>query len=142
MNLVKDILGAKDRELWSVKPDDTIFDAIKVMADKGISAVLVMDGDKLAGIVTERDYARKVVLEGKSSRESAVNEVMTSKILCVAPDQTIDQCMALMTEKRIRHLPVLEGGSVVGIVSIGDLVKAVMSDQKELIDQLKHYIAG
>ena len=90
MNLVKDILGAKDRELWSVKPDDTIFDAIKVMADKGISAVLVMDGDKLAGIVTERDYARKVVLEGKSSRESAVNEVMTSKILCVAPDQTID----------------------------------------------------
>ncbi len=142
MNLVKDILGAKDRELWSVKPDDTIFDAIKVMADKGISAVLVMDGDKLAGIVTERDYARKVVLEGKSSRESAVNEVMTSKILCVAPDQTIDQCMALMTEKRIRHLPVLEDGSVVGIVSIGDLVKAVMSDQKELIDQLKHYIAG
>jgi len=113
-----------------------------MMADKGIGALLVMDGDKLVGIVTERDYARKVVLEGKSSREAAISEVMTTKILCVTPERTIDECMALMTDKRIRHLPVLEHKQVVGFVSIGDLVKAVISEQKILIDQLQHYISG
>ena len=142
MSSVKDILESKDREIWSIKPADTIFDAIKVMADKGISALLVMEGDKLAGIVTERDYARKVVLEGKSSRNSTVDEVMTSRVICVGPDQMIDECMALMTEKRVRHLPVVEDEKVVGVISIGDLVKAVISEQKILIDQLKHYISG
>ena len=142
MQSVKDILKSKGSEVWSVSPDDTVFDAIKMMADKGIGALLVMDGDKLVGIVTERDYARKVVLEGKSSREAAINEVMTTKILCVTPERTIDECMALMTDKRIRHLPVLEHKQVVGFVSIGDLVKAVISEQKILIDQLQHYISG
>lgn len=142
MRTVKDILNSKGSEVWSVGPDNTVFDAIKFMADKSIGALLVMDGEKLVGIVTERDYARKVVLEGKSSREAAINEVMTTKILCVSPERTIDECMALMTDKRIRHLPVLDHKQVVGFVSIGDLVKAVMSEQKVLIDQLQHYISG
>jgi CBS domain-containing protein len=142
MQSVKDILNSKGSEVWSVKPDDTVFNAIKMMADKGIGALLVMDGDKLVGIVTERDYARKVVLEGKSAREAAISEDMTTKILCVTPERTIDECMALMTDKRIRHLPVLEHKQVVGFVSIGDLVKAVISEQKILIDQLQHYISG
>jgi CBS domain-containing protein len=142
MQSVKDILNSKGSEVWSVKPDDTVFNAIKMMADKGIGALLVMDEDKLVGIVTERDYARKVVLEGKSSREAAISEVMTTKVLCVTPERTIDECMALMTDKRIRHLPVLEHKQVVGFVSIGDLVKAVISEQKILIDQLQHYISG
>jgi len=142
MRSVQDILDSKGSDVWSVKPDDIIFDAIKLMADKGIGALLVMEDDKLVGIVTERDYARKVVLEGKSSREARIHEVMTSKILCVSPERTIDECMALMTDKRIRHLPVLDHKQVVGFVSIGDLVKAVISEQKILIDQLQNYISG
>jgi IMP dehydrogenase len=112
------------------------------MADKGIGALLVMNGDKLVGIVTERDYARKVILEGKSSKDSTVKEVMTTKVLCVSPERTVDECMALMTDKRARHLPVLDHKHVVGVVSIGDLVKAVISEQQVLIDQLQHYISG
>ncbi len=142
MQTVEDILNSKGSEVWSVKPDDIIFDAIKLMADKGIGALLVMEDDKLVGIVTERDYARKVVLEGKSSREAHIHEVMTTKVLCVSPERTIDECMALMTDKRIRHLPVIDHKQVVGFVSIGDLVKAVISEQKVLIDQLQHYISG
>ncbi len=142
MRSVQDILNTKGTDVWSVKPDDIIFDAIKLMADKGIGALLVMEEDKLVGIVTERDYARKVVLEGKSSREASIHEVMTKKVLCVSPERTIDECMALMTDKRIRHLPVVEHKQVVGFLSIGDLVKAVISEQKILIDQLQHYISG
>ena len=142
MRSVQDILNTKGTDVWSVKPDDIIFDAIKLMADKGIGALLVMEEDKLVGIVTERDYARKVVLEGKSSREASIHEVMTKKVLCVSPERTIDECMALMTDKRIRHLPVVEHKQVVGFLLIGDLVKAVISEQKILIDQLQHYISG
>jgi CBS domain-containing protein len=142
MRSVQDILNTKGTDVWSVKPDDIIFDAIKLMADKGIGALLVMEEDKLVGIVTERDYARKVVLEGKSSREASIHEVMTKRVLCVSPERTIDECMALMTDKRIRHLPVVEHKQVVGFLSIGDLVKAVISEQKILIDQLQHYISG
>ena len=142
MQSVQDILNSKGSDVWSIKPDDIIFNAIKLMADKGIGALLVMEDDKLVGIVTERDYARKVVLEGKSSREACIHEVMTTKVLCVTPERTIDECMALMTDKRIRHLPVLDHKKVVGFVSIGDLVKAVISEQKILIDQLQHYISG
>ena len=142
MRSVQDILNTKGADVWSVKPDDIIFDAIKLMADKGIGALLVMEEDKLVGIVTERDYARKVVLEGKSSREASIHEVMTKRVLCVSPERTIDECMALMTDKRIRHLPVVEHKQVVGFLSIGDLVKAVISEQKILIDQLQHYISG
>jgi CBS domain-containing protein len=142
MKLVKHILNSKGHEILSVKPNDTVFDAIKLMADKSIGSLLVMNGDKLVGIVTERDYARKVILEGKSSRGSSVKEVMNSKVFCVSPDQTVDECMALMTDKRIRHLPVLDHKQVVGIVSIGDLVNAVISEQQILIDHLEHYIQG
>jgi CBS domain-containing protein len=142
MRLVSDILNSKGNDVWAVRPDDSIFDSLQTMADKGIGAVLVMDGDKLVGIVTERDYARKVILEGKSSKTSSVSEVMTRKVLCVNPDRTIDECMALMTDKRARHLPVLDHKRVIGVVSIGDLVKAVISEQQVIIDQLQHYISG
>ncbi len=142
MKLVSDILNSKGHEIWAVKPDDTVFDSLQLMADKGIGALLVMNGDKLVGIVTERDYARKVILEGKSSKDSTVKEVMTTKVLCVSPERTVDECMALMTDKRARHLPVLDHKHVVGVVSIGDLVKAVISEQQVLIDQLQHYISG
>lgn len=142
MKSVKDILNSKGREIWSVKPGDTVFDAIKLMAERGVGAVLVMDADKLLGIVTERDYARKVILEGKSSRGTSVEAIMTKQVLYVPPERTVDECMALITESRIRHLPVLDNERVVGVVSIGDLVKAVISEQQIMIDQLQHYIAG
>jgi CBS domain-containing protein len=112
------------------------------MAEKEIGALLVMDGDKLVGIVTERDYARKVILEGKSSKTTSVAEIMTRKVLCVAPQRTVEECMALMTDKRARHLPVVESKRVIGVLSIGDLVKAMLSEQQMLIDQLQHYISG
>ncbi len=142
MKSVKDVLKSKGNDVWAVKPDDTVFDTLKLMAEKEIGALLVMEGDKLVGIVTERDYARKVILEGKSSQTSSVAEVMTKKVLCVTPTQTIDECMALMTDKRARHLPVLDHKHVVGVISIGDLVKATIYEQKVLIDQLQNYISG
>lgn len=142
MKTVKDILDSKGHEIWAVRPDDTVFDAVKQMADREVGSLLVMDGDKLVGIVTERDYARKIILEGKSSKNSLVNEVMTRKVLCATPERTVDECMALMTDKRSRHLPVVDHKRVVGVVSIGDLVKATINEQKVLIDQLQHYIAG
>jgi len=142
MKLVSDILDTKGRDVWAVGPDDTVFDSLKLMADRRVGALLVMDDDRLIGIVTERDYARKIILEGKSSKSAKVAEIMTTRVLCVGPERTADECMALMTEKRTRHLPVLEHKKVVGIISIGDLVKAVISDQKVLIDQLQQYITG
>ena len=142
MKLVSDILNSKGHEIFAVKPDDTVFDSLQLMADKGIGALLVMNGDKLVGIVTERDYARKIILEGKSSKDSTVKEIMTTKVLCVSPERTVDECMALMTDKRARHLPVLDHKHVVGVVSIGDLVKTLISEQQILIDQLQHYISG
>ncbi len=142
MKSVHDILKDKGHDVWSVNPDDTIFDSLKVMADKEVGALLVMDGDKLVGIVTERDYARKVILEGKSSQSSSVSEIMTGQVLCVNPQQTIDECMALMTDKRARHLPVVDNKQVVGIVSIGDLVKATINEQQVIIEHLQHYISG
>ena len=142
MKTVADILKTRGSEIYSAAPDDSIFDAIKMMADKGVGSVIVMDGDKLVGIMTERDYARKVILEGKSSRNSSVREVMTTQVLCVSPERTVDECMALMTDKRARHLPVLDHKRVVGVISIGDLVKAVISEQQILIDQLQNYISG
>ena len=142
MKLVSDILKSKGHEIWSVKPSDTVFESLQLMADKEIGSLLVMDGNKLVGIVTERDYARKVILEGKSSKSSFVKEVMTKSVLCVTPERTIEECMALMTDKRARHLPVVDHKQVVGVVSIGDLVKAMLSEQQVLIDQLQHYISG
>ncbi len=142
MKSVHDILKHKGNEVWSVSPEDTIFDSLKVMAEKEVGALLVLNGDKLVGIVTERDYARRVILEGKSSQGSSVSEIMTSQVLCVSPKQTVDECMALMTDKRARHLPVLDDDKVVGIVSIGDLVKATIDEQQVLIDHLQNYISG
>ena len=142
MKTVDQILKAKGHDVWSVDPRDTVFDSLRSMSDKGVGSMLVMDGDKLVGIVTERDYARKVILEGKSSKDTAVSEIMSGKVLCVSPDRTVDECMALMTDKRARHLPVVDHKRVVGVVSIGDLVKAMISEQQILIDQLQHYISG
>ena len=139
---VRDILRVKGGHVWTVAPDDTVFDALKLMADKNIGSVLVMDGEKLAGILSERDYARKVVLHGKTSRHLPVREIMTGDVQTISPDENIDRCMALMTAKHIRHLPVVEDGRVVGLISIGDVVKAVIEDQAFLLDQMEAYIAG
>jgi len=128
--------------IHTIGKTDSVYDAIKLMAEKGIGALLVMDGDSIAGIVTERDYARKIVLQDRSSKATRVEEIMTSRVRYVEPSQSIDECMALMTEHRMRHLPVLEDGKLVGLVSIGDLVKSVIADQQFTISQLEHYIHG
>jgi CBS domain-containing protein len=142
MKIVSDILRSKGNDVWAVKSDDTVFESLQLMAEKEVGALLVMDEDRLVGIVTERDYARKVILEGKSSKDSSVAEVMTKRVLCVEPERTVDECMALMTDKRARHLPVVENKQVIGVVSIGDLVAAMINEQQVLIKQLQHYISG
>lgn len=142
MRLVQDILQEKGSDVYSVGPDATIFDAVQQMADKGVGAMLVMENSKPVGIVTERDYARKVALEGRSSRQALVREIMSTRVLCVNPQRTIEDCMALMTDKRARHLPVVDHKNVIGVISIGDLVKAVIAEQKFVIDQLHDYITG
>jgi CBS domain-containing protein len=140
MKTVEQLLESKRHNLVSVAPGTTVLDALKVMAEKEIGAVVVLDGAQLAGIFSERDYARKVVLQGKSSKETPVREVMTERVVCVRPEQTIEDCMGLMTDKRIRHLPVLGNGSVVGVVSIGDVVKEMLSEKEFVIKQLESYI--
>jgi CBS domain-containing protein len=142
MHTVKDILAAKGNAVWSVKPADTVLHALGVMAEHDVGAVLVLDGEHLAGIFSERDYARKVVLAGRSSKESQVKEIMTSHVVCVTPQRSIDECMAVMTEKRLRHLPVVDHKRVIGVISIGDLVKARIADQEFTISQLQSYITG
>lgn len=142
MKLVKHILDSKGHDVLSIAPTASVYEAIELMGEKGIGALIVLDGDALAGIVTERDYARKVILKGRGSQETAVKDIMTTGVFTTSPDQTVDSCMNLMTDKRIRHLPVVEGDTVTGMVSIGDLVKAIIADQKEEIEQLEHYITG
>ncbi len=142
MTLVNQVLKKKGRDVWSVRPDDTVFEAVKMMAEKGVGALLVMDGERLVGIISERDYARKIILEGKASRDTPVADIMTRQVLCVSPERTVDECMALMSDKRARHLPVVEDKHVVGVLSIGDLVKVTIDDQQVMIDQLKQYISG
>lgn len=142
MRLVQDILKEKGHDVYSIGPDDTIFHAVQQMADKRVGALLVMENSKPIGIVTERDYARKVALEGRSSRDSLVREIMSTRVLCVNPERTIEDCMALMTDKRARHLPVVDHKHVIGVISIGDLVKAMIAEQKFVIDQLHDYITG
>lgn len=144
MKTVKQILQSKTRGIGvlSISPDATVYDALKLMAEKEVGALLVMEADKLVGIISERDYARKVILHGKSSKEIHVSDIMTSKIVYVSTAQTVDECMALMTDKRIRHLPVYEGKQLVGVVSIGDLVKEAISEREYIIKQLEHYIMG
>ena len=142
MKTVKQLLQAKVADIWTIMPDAKVYDALALMADKNIGALLVVDAGRLVGIFSERDYARKVVLHGKSSRETPVREIMTTRVVYVRPEQTIEDCMALMTDKRIRHLPVIDGERVMGVISIGDVVKAVISEQEFMIEQLANYIAG
>ncbi len=126
----------------AITPTASVFEAVKLMADKNIGALLVTEGAKVVGIITERDYARKIALMSRSSKETSVREIMTSAVMYVSPDQTSEQCMVLMTENRLRHLPVMDGGKLLGIISIGDLVKDIISEQKFIIQQLEHYITG
>ena len=142
MSLVSDILNWKGDEVCTVTPDTSVLATLELMAAKEIGAVVVLDDGRLAGIFTERDYARKVVLAGRSSKDAAVRDVMTTQVVCVAPERSADECLALMTDKRMRHLPVLQAKRLVGIVSIGDLVKAKIADQEHTIEQLQSYIAG
>lgn len=143
MKTVNELLKAKpDRAVHAISPAAPVLDAIKLMAEKRIGALLAMEGERVVGIVTERDYARKVVLKGRSSKETPVRDIMTSAVMYVRPDQSSEECMVLMTEKRLRHLPVMDGDRLVGLVSIGDLVKEVISEQKFLIEQLQQYISG
>lgn len=142
MRTVRQLLAAKTPEIFAIGPDAAVIDAIRLMADKRIGAVLVMEGNRLVGILSERDYARKVVLEGRSSRDTPVRDIMTANVIGVRPDDTTDACMQIVTDQRIRHLPVREGDEVVGVVSIGDLVKAVIEDQQLELDQLQRYIAS
>jgi CBS domain-containing protein len=140
MNFVAEILKAKGRDVWTVSSDSTVYDALQEMADKNVGALLVVEDDKLVGFFSERDYARKVILHGKASKDTLVKEIMSTEMFWVRPDQTVAVCMELMTNKRIRHLPVLDEGRLVGVISIGDVVKAVISEKEFTIQQLEQYI--
>jgi CBS domain-containing protein len=142
MKLVKHLLDTKGRHVISIAPDTSVLDAIILMAEKGIGSLVVMQGDNLCGIITERDYARKVIVKGRSSKTTLVSEIMSTAVLTTSSANTVNDCMELMTEKRIRHLPVVEDNRVVGLISIGDLVQAIISDQQEEIEQLGQYISG
>jgi CBS domain-containing protein len=139
---VATILRNKGHEIYAVQADATVYDALKIMADKSVGALLVLEGDKLVGIMSERDYARKVILLGKTSREARVREIMSDKVFVINPNRTAEECMALMINKRIRHLPVIENNDLIGVISIGDVVKAVIDEKKFVIEQLEEYIVG
>jgi CBS domain-containing protein len=142
METVGDILRAKGRQVWTVRPDDTVLTALTRMAQREVGAVVVVDGERIVGILSERDYARKVILRGKSSRDTPVWEIMTRDVVFTRPEHTVRECMGLFTEHRVRHLPVLEAGKLAGIISIGDVVKAIIDEQAYEIDELEHYIRG
>lgn len=142
MKFVSEILKHKGTEVFSVKPDDTVYEALQLMAEKNIGAVLVLDGGQIRGILSERDYARKIVLEGRVSRKTPVRDIATAVVVTVEPSDTVEQCMHLMTDNRIRHLPVMKDGELAGVISIGDVVNAVISRQKFKIEQLENYIRG
>lgn len=139
---VNQLLKSKGSVVWSIALETSVFEALQVMADKNVGALVVLEGTELRGIFSERDYARKVILHGKSSKDTPVCEIMTQKVDCVSPSQSVRECMARMTDKHIRHLPVIERDRVIGIISIGDVVKAIISDQEFMIEQLESYIAG
>lgn len=142
MKTVRDVLRAKGNAVFAAEPNDTVYYALTVMAEKNIGALVVREGDRVVGIFSERDYARQVVLKGKASKDTPIRDVMTSRVVFVRPKQNLEECMALMTDKHIRHLPVLEEANLVGILSIGDVVKAVISEKEFLIAQLENYIAS
>jgi CBS domain-containing protein len=142
MKTVAQVLQRKALTVLGVGPEDTVFDALRLMAEHDVGALLVMDGERLAGIFSERDYARKVILMGKASRDTRVRDIMTERVHVVSPDNTVDDCLGIMTDLRVRHLPVVQGGQVVGVVSIGDAVKETIADQRFQIQQLESYISG
>jgi CBS domain-containing protein len=142
MTTVGNILTLKSRDIWSIAPDSSVFEALEMMAEKNISGLLILENDNLVGIFTERDYARKLILKGKFSKDTKVSDLMTKNILYVEPSNTLEDCMKLMTGKRVRHLPVLENGRLIGILTIGDLVKLIISEQQTTIHQLENYISG
>ena len=143
MNAIANILRSKaDSSVHSIRPDASVFEAVQLMALKNIGALLVTDNDQIVGIVTERDYARKIALLARSSKDTPLRDIMTTAVMYVRPDQTCEECMALMTENRVRHLPVMMDGKLIGLISIGDLVKHIISEQKFVIEQLEHYISG
>ena len=142
MKLVQHLLDNKGRAVVSVPPDASVLEAVKLMADKAIGSLVVIEDDRLCGIITERDYARKVIIKGRSSETTSVAEIMSTDVLTTSDSQTVKECMELMTEKKIRHLPVVDGERVVGMISIGDLVEAIIADQQEAIQHLEHYING
>ncbi len=139
---IRNLLKEKGENVWTINPDATVLDAMAKMAEKDIGSLVVLDGEKLIGIITERHYSRNIVLKGKSSSTTLVRDIMEKNVIHVRPEQSVELCMALMTENRVRHLPVLESKKVVGIVSIGDLLKTIISKQNFVIDQLEHYIQG
>lgn len=142
MTTVDKLLKAKSNELWTIAPDSTVYSALQLMSEQDVGALLVLDEGNLVGIFTERDYARKLILKGKFSKETTVDELMTSQVLYVGPKNTIENCMVLMTNKRVRHLPVIDNGKLTGIITIGDAVKQIISDQEHTIHQLENYISG
>jgi CBS domain-containing protein len=142
MEFVSQLLAAKGHDVWSVTPDTTVLEALQLMADRKIGSLLVLEEDNLVGVFSERDYARKVILKGKSSKDTPIRDIMSAKLVCVEPNQSTEECMSLMTEKRVRHLPVMDGEKLVGVISIGDVVKAVIADREEVIEQLEQYING
>lgn len=142
MTSIGHLLEQKGSQVWSIPPDATVYDALRLLTERDIGALLVIRGEQLVGILSERDYARKVILKGKSSMKTTVNEIMTERVIVIEPQHTIEEAMALMTEKHLRHLPVIEEDKVIGLVSIGDLVKAKITDQRFMIEQLERYIAG
>ncbi|MBP1602269.1 MAG: inosine-5-monophosphate dehydrogenase [Acidobacteria bacterium] len=142
MKTIKDVLRDKGQAVWTIDVNALVLDALELMAEKEIGALMVMEDGRVAGVMSERDYARKVVLLGRSSKDTPVREIMTRKVLYVKPEQTVEECMALMTEKHVRHMPVLDGDSMIGVVSIGDIVKSVISEQQFLISHLENYIRG
>jgi CBS domain-containing protein len=142
MQTAKHLLQHKGFQIWSVSPNASVYEALEVMADKNIGAVLVMEHGELLGILSERDYARKVILRGRLSRDTQVREIMTTHVVCARAEQTVEECMALMTNRRIRHLPVLEDGRLIGVISIGDVVREIIAEREFVIEQLENYISG
>ena len=140
MITIRHLLDTKGNEVWSISPDATVYEAIELLAEKDIGAVLVMEGDKLIGILSERDYARQLILKGRLSQETEVRVIMTSDVITLNPDNTLEECMALMTQKHVRHIPIMEDDKVIGVISIGDAVNATIANQEFLIEQLEKYI--
>jgi len=142
MTLVKHVLDIKGHDVYVIRPGALVFDALRMMADNNVGSLVVLEGEKLVGIITERHYAREIALKGRTSSETLVADVMSTRVACVRPDQSVEECMATMTKKGVRHLPVVESGRVIGIVSIGDMVNSVISDQQFVIEELEHFIHG